>query len=65
MTYPEIKINNILIERASEFSFLGIIFNSNPKWHAHINYITKKILELLDIMEIKRPITDDCVTDAV
>ena len=27
MTYLEIKINNILIERVSEFSLLGIIFN--------------------------------------
>ena len=41
VTYPEIKINNILIERVSEFSFLGTIFNYNLKWH------TKKILELL------------------
>ena len=36
--YPEIKIYNILIERISEFSFLGIIINSNLKWHTHINY---------------------------
>ena len=27
-TYPEIKINNILIERESEYSFLGIILIS-------------------------------------
>ena len=43
VTYPEIKINNILIERVSEFNFLGITFNSNLKWHTHINYITKKV----------------------
>ena len=42
VTYPEIKINNILIERVSEFSFLCNIFNSNLKWHTHINYIPKK-----------------------
>ena len=42
VTYPEIKVNNILIERVSEFSFLDIIFNSNLKWHTHINYIAKK-----------------------
>ena len=41
VTYPEIKIINILIENVSKFSFLGIIFNSNLKWHTHINYITK------------------------
>ena len=42
VTYPEIKINNILIGRLSEFSFLGIIFRLTLKWHTHINYITKK-----------------------
>ena len=42
VTYPELKINNILIERVSEFSFLDIIFNSNLKRHPHINYFAKK-----------------------
>ena len=53
VTYPEIKIHNInnINERVLELSFLGIIFNSNLKWHTHINYITKKILELLDYYE--------------
>ena len=31
VTYPEIKINNILIDRVSEFNFLCVIFNSNFK----------------------------------
>ena len=53
--YPEIKINNILIQRISEFSFLGINFNSNLKWHTHINYITKKNIGIVGI-EIKRRI---------
>ena len=57
VTYPEIKINNILIERVSEF--LDISFNSNLKWHDHINYLTKKLLELLDYYGMT------CVTDAV
>ena len=52
VTYPEIKIKNILIERVSEFNFLGITFNSNLKWHTHINYIIilllKRLLELWD-----------------
>ena len=66
MTYPEIKINNILLERISEFSLLGIIFYSNLKWHTHINYITKnKYWNCWTIMEIKRPTSDDCVTDAL
>ena len=50
MTYPEIKINNILIERVSEFNFLGITFNSNLKWHTHMNYITKKITGIVGLL---------------
>ena len=50
MTYPEIKINNILIERVSEFCFLCIIFNSNPKWHTHFNYITKKNTRIVGLL---------------
>ena len=50
VTYPEIKINNILIERVSEFNFLGITFNSNLKWHTHINYITKKITGIVGLL---------------
>ena len=48
VTYPEIKINNIFIERLSEFSFLGIIFNSNLKWHTHI--ITKKNTRIFGLL---------------
>ena len=52
VTYPEIKINNVLIERVSEFSFLGIIFNSNLKWHTHTNYMytTKKITGIVGLL---------------
>ena len=50
VTYPEIRINNILIERVSEFSLLGIIFNSNLKWHTHINYITKIITGIVGLL---------------
>ena len=62
VTYPELKINNILIERVSEFSFLDIIFNSNLKKHPHINYFAKKNYgNCWTIVEIKRPISDDCI----
>ena len=50
VTYPKITINNILIERVSEFSLLGIIFNSNLKWHTHINYITKIITRIVGLL---------------
>ena len=50
VTYPEIKINNILIERVSDFNFLCITFNSNLKWHTHINCITKKITGIVGLI---------------
>ena len=48
VTYPEIKINNLLIERVSEFSFLGIIFNSNLNGIPTLIILLKQLLELLD-----------------
>ena len=50
VTYPEIKINIILIEKVSEFSFLDIIFNSNLKWHTHSNCIAKKITGIVGLL---------------
>ena len=36
MTYPIPKINNINIERVTDFNFLGLIISSNLKWNKHI-----------------------------
>ena len=38
-----LKVNNIQIEKVSEFSFLGITLNDNLTWHNHINKIANKI----------------------
>ena len=60
VTYPEIKINNI-----SKFSFLPLflilILNGIPI----LITLLKKYWNCWTIMEVKRPISDDCVTDAV
>ena len=43
MTYPNLKINNINIERVTQFNFLGVMFNSHMDWSRHINYISMNI----------------------
>ena len=32
VAYPELKINNFIIDRVTEFNFLGLIISSNMKW---------------------------------
>ena len=39
VAYPELKINNFIIDRVTEFNFLGLIISSNMKWKKHIDHI--------------------------
>ena len=32
VAYPELKINNFIIDSVTEFNFLGLIISSNMKW---------------------------------
>ena len=43
ITYPNLKINNINIERVTQFNFLDIMFNLHMDWSRHINYISMQI----------------------
>ena len=36
-------MNNIGIDKVTDFDFLGITLNENMKWHSHINKISTKI----------------------
>ena len=40
---PLIKINNIGIDKVTDFDFQGITLNATMKWHSHINKISTKI----------------------
>ena len=42
VAYPELKINNFIIDRVTEFNFLGLIISSNMKWKKHIDHIALK-----------------------
>ena len=50
MTYPILKINNINIERVTDFNFLGLIISSNLKWNKHIDHIALKISKVNGIL---------------
>ena len=41
--YPNIKINNIEINRDIQFNFLVIILSADLKWKKHIDHISLKI----------------------
>ena len=48
--YPDLKINNIIIDRVAQFNFLGFIISSDLKWHKHIEHISLKISKVIGIM---------------
>ena len=42
VNYPDLKLNNVNIERVSQFNFLGVVINSTLKWDKHIAHISLK-----------------------
>ena len=50
VAYPELKINNVIIDRVTEFNFLGLIISSNMKWKKHIDHIALKVSKITGIM---------------
>ena len=48
--YPDLKINNIIIDRVAQFNFLGLIISSDLKWHKHIDHINLKKSKVIGIM---------------
>ena len=47
---PNIEIENIKIESADEFNFLGLTIHKHLKWYSQINKIASKILNIIGIM---------------
>ena len=43
VNYSVLKLNNVNIERVSQFNFLGVVINSTLKWDKHIAHISLKI----------------------
>ena len=47
---PNIKINNMPIERVTQFKFLGVIIDSNLTWSPHQNFIVSKLSRIRGIL---------------
>ena len=47
---PNIEIENIKIEFADEFNFLGLTIHKHLKWDSHINKIASKFFNIIEIM---------------
>ena len=50
VAFPELKINNIIIDRVTEFNVLGLIIFSNMKWEKLIDHIALKVSKIIGIM---------------
>ena len=48
--YPNLLINGKLIERVTQFNFLGLILESNMSWNMHNNHISLKISKAIGIL---------------
>ena len=47
---PQLKIGNKLLERVSNFNFLGLTINENMSWKPHVNLIANKISKYVGIL---------------
>ena len=47
---PCLMINNTLIERVTEFNFLGLTVNEYMNWNSHVQKIANKISRTLGVM---------------
>ena len=48
--YPNLLINGRRFERVTQFSFLGLILQSNMSWSMHTNHISLKVSKALGII---------------
>ena len=48
--YPNLKINNIAIERVETFNFLGLTLNQHMNWKSHLDILSNKIARAIGIL---------------
>ena len=63
--YPVLKLNNVVIERVSQFNFLGVILNSRLKWDKHIALISLKKLRVSRVLFRLKHIYPGGITNSV
>ena len=47
---PLITINNLRINRVSDFNFLGVVVNEKLSWKSHINKVSIKIMKIIGLL---------------
>ena len=52
--YPTIKLNNVNIERVSQFNFLCVILASSLKWDKHVAHVSLKISRVIGVLYMYR-----------
>ena len=48
--YPNLKINNVAIERVETFNFLGLLLNQHMNWKSHLDILSNKIARSIGIL---------------
>ena len=57
---PKLTINDHVIERVTDFNFLGLTFDEHMSWNSHINKISIKITKTVGILSrLKRFLPQD------
>ena len=52
ITYPDLSINNTLIEKVRLFNFLGLTISDDLKWHTHIRNVSRRISRSIDVINV-------------
>ena len=63
--YLVLKLNNVAIERVSQFNFLGVILNSRLKWDKHIAHISLKKSRASGVLQAKTYLPARGITNSV
>ena len=50
VAYPSLYLNNVDIERVTQFNFLGLILNSQLTWKNHTEHISTKISKIIGVI---------------
>ena len=50
INYPTLKLNNVTIERVSQFIFLCVILASSLKWDKHVAQVSLKISRVIGVL---------------
>ena len=48
--FPDLKTNNITIDRVTDLKLLGLIISSNLKWNKHIDHISITVSKVIGMM---------------